>query len=104
MGGGQCTRAGPAIVGVTYAGGKYGRIRNNSCMNGRGPVNPKRSGAVARAMSLTREDLENGRMRRLLAESGHAPRMLTDEELEASIRCVLADMRTGEDLWIFAYG
>jgi cation transport protein ChaC len=55
-------------------------------------------------MSLTREDLENGRMRRLLAESGHAPRMLTDEELEASIRCVLADARTGEDLWIFAYG
>lgn len=55
-------------------------------------------------MSLTREDLENGRMRRLLAESGHAPRMLTEEELDASIRCVLSGARHGEDLWVFGYG
>jgi glutathione-specific gamma-glutamylcyclotransferase len=73
-------------------------------MAGRTPVNPKRTGPLPGGMSLTREDLENGRMRRLLAESGRAPRLLTDEELDASIRCVLAGVRTGEDLWVFGYG
>src|SRR5512134_3803459 len=79
-------------------------MRNNSRMAGRTPVNPKPTGPLPGGMSLTREDLENGRMRRLLAESGRAPRLLTDEELDASIRCVLAGVRTGEDLWVFGYG
>lgn len=73
-------------------------------MDGRGPVNPKRRGSVGPGMSLTREDLENGRMRRLLAESGRAPPLLTEEELDASMRCVLAGVRTGEDVWVFGYG
>jgi cation transport protein ChaC len=55
-------------------------------------------------MRLTREDLENGRMRRMLAESGRTPRLLTDEELDASIRCVLTGARPGEDVWVFGYG
>src|SRR5262245_41423766 len=79
-------------------------MRNNSCMDGRRPVSPKRRSAVPSGMSMTREDLENGRMRRTLAASGHGPRPLTDEELDASIRCVLAGMRPGEDLWVFGYG
>ena len=41
-------------------------------------------------MSLTREDLETGRMRRLWSECANGPRPLTDEELEASIARVLA--------------
>jgi len=73
-------------------------------MDGRGPVNPKRRGAVGPPMSLTREDLENGRMRRLLLESGRAPPLLTEEELDASMRCVLEGVRTGEDVWVFGYG
>ncbi len=55
-------------------------------------------------MSLTREDLENGRMRRLLAESGASARLLTDEELDASIRCVLTGAGPNADVWVFAYG
>jgi cation transport protein ChaC len=55
-------------------------------------------------MSLTREDLENGRMRRLLAESGASARLLTDEELDASIRCVLTGAGRNADVWVFAYG
>ncbi len=55
-------------------------------------------------MSLTREDLENGRMRRLLAASGRGPTPLTDEELDASIRCVLSGVGAGEDVWVFGYG
>ena len=73
-------------------------------MDDRNPVNRKRTGPLPGHMSLTREDLENGRMRRLLAESGHAARMLTEEELDASIQCVLEGVRAGEDLWVFGYG
>lgn len=55
-------------------------------------------------MSLTREDLECGRMRRLWLECGEGPAPLSDEELDASIACTLGGARPDEDLWIFAYG
>jgi len=55
-------------------------------------------------MSLTREDLENGLPRRLLSESGAGPRPLTDDELEASIGCVLSGAGHGADVWVFGYG
>ena len=94
----------PEIVAAQHDGGKCDECGISPAMSGRTPVNPKRRGIVPPGMSLTREDLENGRMRQLLAASGHGPRPLTDEELDASIRCVLAGVRTGEDVWIFAYG
>jgi cation transport protein ChaC len=55
-------------------------------------------------MSLTREDLENGRMRRLWSECANGPRPLSDDELDASIGCVLAGASAGADIWVFAYG
>ena len=55
-------------------------------------------------MSLTREDLENGRMRRLWSECANGPRPLSDEELDASIGCVLSGACPGADVWVFAYG
>lgn len=55
-------------------------------------------------MSLTREDLENGLMQRLFSECRGGPRCLSDEELDASIRCVLAGHAPGEDIWVFGYG
>jgi cation transport protein ChaC len=55
-------------------------------------------------MSLTREDLQNGRMRRLWSECATGPRPLSDEELDASIACVLSGAREGADVWVFAYG
>lgn len=55
-------------------------------------------------MSLTREDLENGLMQRLFSECRDGPRCLSDEELDASIRCVLAAHAPGEDVWVFGYG
>lgn len=57
-----------------------------------------------RIMSLTREDLENGRMRRLWSECAHGPRVLTDEELDASIGCILFGACPRADVWVFAYG
>lgn len=55
-------------------------------------------------MSLTREDLEAGRMRRLWSECATGPRPLSDEELETSIAQVLAGSSPGADVWVFAYG
>jgi cation transport protein ChaC len=55
-------------------------------------------------VSLTREDLETGRMRRLWSECTTGPRPLSDEELEASIAQVLAGASPGTDIWVFAYG
>jgi cation transport protein ChaC len=55
-------------------------------------------------VSLTREDLENGRMRRLWSECTTGPRPLSDAELEASIAQVLAGASPGTDIWVFAYG
>jgi cation transport protein ChaC len=54
-------------------------------------------------MSLTRDDLENDRLRRLWNECGGLPRPLSDAELEASIGAVLSAGQ-GEDLWVFGYG
>jgi len=55
-------------------------------------------------MSITREDLENDRLRKLFAERGAGPRTLSDEEREASIADVLAEHTHGEDVWVFGYG
>src|SRR5262245_56917930 len=55
-------------------------------------------------MSLTREDLESGLPRRLWSTCGQGPRVLSDDELAASVECVLSGARTGADLWVFAYG
>ncbi len=55
-------------------------------------------------MSLTREDLENGLMQQLFSECRGGPRCLSDEELDASIRCTLAGHAPGEDIWVFGYG
>src|SRR5262249_60506605 len=59
---------------------------------------------LAIAMSLTRDDLKNGRFRRLWTECATGPRPLSDEELEASVARVLAGARDGEDVWVFGYG
>jgi hypothetical protein len=60
--------------------------------------------ALAITMSLTRDDLKNGRFRRLWTECATGPRPLSDEELDASVACVLAGAREGEDVWVFGYG
>jgi len=55
-------------------------------------------------MSITREDLKNGRIRKLFAERGKGPRPLTDHELDASIASALAAHTHGDDVWVFGYG
>jgi glutathione-specific gamma-glutamylcyclotransferase len=55
-------------------------------------------------VSITRNDLETGRIRKAITECGYAPRLLSDQELEASIERVLASHPRGDDVWVFGYG
>jgi cation transport protein ChaC len=55
-------------------------------------------------MSLTRADLENGLMQQLFSACREGPRCLSDEELDASIRCTLSGHAPHEDVWVFGYG
>jgi glutathione-specific gamma-glutamylcyclotransferase len=55
-------------------------------------------------VSITRNDLETGRIRKAITECGYAPRLLSDQELEASIAGVLDAHPRGADVWVFGYG
>ncbi|MGB8433273.1 MAG: gamma-glutamylcyclotransferase [Burkholderiales bacterium] len=55
-------------------------------------------------MTITRNDLETGRIRKAIIACGYAPRLLSDQELEASIESVLARHPRGRDVWVFGYG
>lgn len=65
---------------------------------------PKRVPTLAPPVSLTREDLETGRFRRLWLECGLGLRPLSDDELEASIVQALDGAYPGADIWVFGYG
>lgn len=57
-------------------------------------------------MTLSRRDLEQGRMRAVYVEAlpAHPHRTLTDEQLEASMQATLAARPGGAGWWVFAYG
>jgi cation transport protein ChaC len=55
-------------------------------------------------MTLSRRDLEEGRMRAVYMEAVDPRHPLTDEELDASLAAALKDKPSGSDWWVFAYG
>ncbi|TMH59333.1 MAG: gamma-glutamylcyclotransferase, partial [Betaproteobacteria bacterium] len=55
-------------------------------------------------MTLSRRDLEEGRMRALYAQAVDARHALTDEELAASLAGTLKSKPAESDWWVFAYG
>ncbi|HMA31920.1 MAG TPA: gamma-glutamylcyclotransferase [Casimicrobiaceae bacterium] len=55
-------------------------------------------------MTLSRRDLEQGRMRAVYVEALPAHHTLTDAELEASMKATLAAKPAGAGWWVFAYG
>jgi cation transport protein ChaC len=55
-------------------------------------------------MTLSRRDLEEGRMRALYAAAVDARHALTDEELAASLATTLKSKPAASDWWVFAYG
>ena len=55
-------------------------------------------------MTLSRRDLEEGRMRAVYVEAVDPRHPLTDEELNASLAAALRTRPAGVDWWVFAYG
>jgi cation transport protein ChaC len=55
-------------------------------------------------MTLTRADLENDRLRKFACQENPDVRILSEEELDASINSLLRAHPTGSDVWLFGYG
>ncbi|MGE5088090.1 MAG: gamma-glutamylcyclotransferase [Candidatus Levyibacteriota bacterium] len=55
-------------------------------------------------MTLSRRDLEQGRMRAVYVEALPAHHTLTDDQLAASMQATLAARPRGAGWWVFAYG
>jgi cation transport protein ChaC len=55
-------------------------------------------------MSLTRADLENDRLRKLFREANPDVQVLTEADLDASARRLLAEHPGDTDVWLFGYG
>lgn len=55
-------------------------------------------------VSLTRQHLESGFTRRLWNEHGGNVQPCSEEELDASLACMLNGVPPGEDVWVFGYG
>lgn len=58
-------------------------------------------------MAVTREDLEQNRLRAALGDSPVASTLLTEAALEASLASTLTRLSAapcGQDAWVFGYG
>lgn len=55
-------------------------------------------------MPITRSDLIDDRVRRIVENSALAPLLLSEAELESSLQQALAGCESGSDVWLFAYG
>lgn len=55
-------------------------------------------------MSLTRTDLESNLLQKLVLQSGLGLRVLTEAQLQESIRETLRRQLPNSDVWLFAYG
>ena len=55
-------------------------------------------------MPLTRSDLESRRLQQLILQSDHRVNILSEDQLQESIRETLKQQRPDSDVWIFAYG
>ncbi|MDF5725115.1 MAG: gamma-glutamylcyclotransferase [Rhizonema sp. PD37] len=55
-------------------------------------------------MSLTRTDLESKLLHNMILQSGLGLKVLSEEELQASIDLILRRQKLDSDIWLFAYG
>ena len=55
-------------------------------------------------MSLTRSDLEKGRLQEMIAQSNPTVSFLSEAELQASLSNTLQQQQPDSDVWLFAYG
>lgn len=62
------------------------------------------TGDLPSIMSLTRTHLESGLLQQMILQSGLAVRVLSEAELQESIRETLRRQKPNSDVWLFAYG
>ena len=55
-------------------------------------------------MALTRDQIRDGHVRRMIAEAGIAMRLLSEDELAASRAAILAGADLSSGVWLFGYG
>ncbi|MEW6492370.1 MAG: gamma-glutamylcyclotransferase [Cyanobacteriota bacterium] len=55
-------------------------------------------------MSLTRSDLEKGRVQEMIVQSNPTVSFLSEAELQASLSNTLQQQEPDSDVWLFAYG
>jgi len=55
-------------------------------------------------MQLTRDQIKDGHVRRMISELGISMRVLSEEELEASLDAALAGVDLSGGVWLFGYG
>ncbi|MGF1677294.1 MAG: gamma-glutamylcyclotransferase [Rivularia sp. (in: cyanobacteria)] len=55
-------------------------------------------------MSLTRADLESSRLHNMILQSGLGMQLLSESQLQESIRVTLKSHKADTDVWLFAYG
>lgn len=55
-------------------------------------------------MSLTRSDLEKGRVQEMIVQSNPTVSFLSEAELQASLSNTLQQQQPDSDVWLFAYG
>ena len=55
-------------------------------------------------MSLTRADLESSRLHQMISQSGLGMQLLSESQLQESIRVTLNSHKPNTDVWLFAYG
>ncbi|MBV6623688.1 MAG: gamma-glutamylcyclotransferase [Rivularia sp. (in: Bacteria)] len=55
-------------------------------------------------MSLTRADLESSRLHNMISQSGLGMQLLSESQLQESIRLTLNSHKSSSDVWLFAYG
>src|SRR5438132_887002 len=91
-----CSRNAPDFPLRCYA--KSSTKRNGAALSSATPTCP------IEAMTLSRRDLEEGRMRALYLAAVDSQRTLSDEALAASLDATLARRPRAADWWVFAYG
>ena len=65
---------------------------------------PTLAAMVERGMELTRDQIKNGDVRKMIADLGVTMRLLFNDELAASRAAILAGAEMSGGVWLFGYG
>src|SRR5204863_2732445 len=97
------TQSGPAIAPARQ-GRSARQVDGGETAAGENRAAERAAQAGPRHMTLSRRDLEEGRMRAAYMAEVDPRHPLTDEQLAASLAATLQQKPAGTDWWVFAYG